>query len=606
MAAWSVPLEIALVTVLVFLPVLRADWVDWDDPTNFLDNSYYRGLGWPQLRWMMSATLMGHWIPVTWLTLGADYAIWGMNPFGYHLTSVILHALSAALFYQVAWRLLQLAAPAAAPIGRGLGAAAAALFFAIHPLRVESVAWITERRDLTSGLFFLLTIWCYLKAHERRETVRAGWRLAALVAAALALGSKSIVMGLPLVLVILDVYPLRRLGPVREWLGASARPVWIEKIPFLVLTVAVATVAYTVQRHTGYLTAATPSVRLAMTGYSICFHVWKTFAPLNLSPIYEMPPQLSLIESPYLPAVIAAIAVTVAVWLARRRWPAGLAVWATYLVLLAPVSGLAHTGYHLGADRNTYLSCASFAVLVGALVLGIAETWRRRSLQPAIAVTGLGLCALWIIGLGLSARVQTAVWRDSETLWRYAVEIDPACSVCQHNLGISVGRRGHYAEGLAAFGRAIALRPDRSEFRGNYGLLLMQMGRRAEGLAALRYRLADSPGDLVTRRNLALALIEDGRPEEAITELETVLRTQPDSVSALDTLGRAHLIEGRVEPAMAAFRHAIAVSPSDPVAHLGLARAYLAGGDRTAAREQLGILRTIDPRLAGQVEQEFR
>jgi Flp pilus assembly protein TadD len=270
------------------------------------------------------------------------------------------------------------------------------------------------------------------------------------------------------------------------------------------------------------------------------------------------------------------------------------------------VSGIVHTGYHLGADRNTYVPGAGFALLVGALVIAIGETWRRGKLRPAIAAIALSLCALWMVGLALAARIQTAVWHDSETLWRYAIEIDPTCSVCQHNLAVSVGRRGNYAEGLAAFGRAIALRPDRSEFQGNYGLLLMEMGRRAEGLAALRYRLADSPGDLVTRRNLALALIEDGRPGEAIKELEIVLRAQPDSVPALDTLGRAHLVEGRVEPAMAAFRRAIAVSPNDPVAHLGLARAYLAAGDRAAAHAQLAIVKTIDAGLAARVEQEFR
>src|SRR5712691_10127693 len=166
-AAWAVPVGIALATVVVFLPVLRAGFVDWDDPINFLENPYYRGLGWPQLRWMLTASVMGHWIPVTWLTLGADFAVWGMNPFGYHLTNLLLHTANGVLCYLVSRRLLGLAMPAASPGILTLGAAVAALYFAVHPLRVESVAWITERRDLTSGLFFLLTILAYLKAHER-------------------------------------------------------------------------------------------------------------------------------------------------------------------------------------------------------------------------------------------------------------------------------------------------------------------------------------------------------------------------------------------------------------------------------------------------------
>ncbi len=239
--AWrAAPLALALVTAVVFAPVLRGGFVDWDDPINFLENPYYRGLGWPQLRWMLTANVMGHWIPVTWLTLGADFAVWGMNPFGYHLTNLLLHAASAALFYLVARRLLGLAIPAASPGILSLGAAVAALYFAVHPLRVESVAWITERRDLTSGLFFLLTILAYLKAHERPPAVATGWRW--VVAGRGRAGAR------------LQVH---RDGPaagpahprclpaaagsgprVRDWWSAQARRVWREKIPFALLAVA--------------------------------------------------------------------------------------------------------------------------------------------------------------------------------------------------------------------------------------------------------------------------------------------------------------------------------------------------------------------------------
>lgn len=599
-------LSSALVTAAVFGPSLRHGFTDWDDPVNFLDNPYYRGLGWSQLRWMLTANLMGHWIPVTWLTLGVDYAIWGMNPFGYHLTSLLWHAASTVLFWLVAARLLALAMPTASPLMRGLGASAAALLFSIHPLRVESVVWITERRDLTSGFFFLLAVIAYLEVHAR-ATPRAGWRLVSLSATVLALGSKAIVMGLPLVLIILDIYPLRRLGPApRDWLDARARSVWLEKIPFVLLAVAAATMALHAQRSTGYLTPEPFGMRLAIAAHNIWFHVWKTFVPLDLSPVYELPRSVSLLQWPYLLSALATIGLTAGLWFLRDRWPAGLAAWAVYLVMLAPVSGIVHTGYHLGADRNTYVSCMGFAVLVGALVVAIGEAWRGATLRAHTAAVALALCGLWIVGLAVAARIQTAVWEDSETLWRYAVDIDPACAVCQHNLAVNVGHRRDYAESLAAFERAFALRPDRTEFRVSYGQLLMHIGRRAEGLAALRNRLADAPGDLVARRILALALLQDGRPGEAIRELQIVLRGQPDSSVALDALGRAYLMDGQTEPAVATFRRATAVSPKDPGARLGLARAHLAVGDRSAAREQIAILKTIDPGLAAQVVQEFQ
>ncbi len=605
--AWAVPVGIALATAAVFLPVLRAGFVDWDDPINFLENPNYRGLGWRQLRWMLTANVMGHWIPVTWLTLGADFAVWGMNPFGYHLTNLLLHAVSAALFYLVSRRLLGLAMPAASPGIVSLGATVAALYFAVHPLRVESVAWVTERRDLTSGLFFLLTILAYLKAHERPPAVKAGWRLAALGAAALALASKSIVMGLPLVLLILDAYPLGRLGPrVRDWWSAQAWPVWREKIPFAVLAVGAATAAYLVQRSTGYLTSTDPTGRIGMVAYNVWFHVWKTAVPLNLGPIYELPPQVNPFEPPYLLSAAGALAITAAVWLMRRRWPAGLAIWAFYLVMLAPVAGFVHTGNHLGADRNTYVPCMGFALLVGALAMSVVLAWRRGLLRTPIVAMALGIVAIWLGGLGLTARAQTSVWHDSETLWRYAIEVDPGCAICHHNLGIILGRRGDRAEAQALLERAIALRPDRSEFQGNYGLLLIQMGRRSEGLAKLRYRLDHNSRDVNTRVNLGIGLIEDGRPAEAVAELEQALRVKPDSVPALTSLGRALLTDGRAEPARAAFERALAINASDPVAHLGLARAHLALGDRAAAREQIPILDRLDPQLARMLEQETR
>ena len=606
--AWrAAPLALALVTAVVFAPVLRAGFVDWDDPINFLENPYYRGLGWRQLRWMLTANVMGHWIPVTWLTLGADFAVWGMNPFGYHLTNLLLHTASAVLFYLVSRRLLGLAMPAASPGILSLGAAVASLYFAVHPLRVESVAWITERRDLTSGLFFLLTILAYLKAHERPPAVRAGFRLAALGAAALALASKSIVMGLPLVLLILDAYPLGRLGPrVRDWSSAQAWPVWREKIPFALLAVGTAAAAYLVQRSTGYLTPADPSGRIGVVAYNVWFHIWKTVAPLNLGPIYELPPRVNPLELPYLLSAAGGLAITAAVWLLRRRWPAGLAIWAFYLVMLAPVTGIVHTGNHLGADRNTYVPCMGFALLVGALAVTVVLAWRRGVLRAPIVAMALGVVAIWIGGLALTARVQSFVWHDSETLWRYAIEVDPGCAICHHNLGTSLGRRGAWAEAQALLERAIVLRPDASEFRGTYGILLIQMGRRPEGLAQLRYRLDHNPRDVNTRVNLGIALIEDGRPGEAIAEIGQALRVKPDSVTALNALGRALLANGRAEPARAAFERALTINAADPVAHLGLARAHLARGDRASAREQIPVLERLDPQLARMLEQEIR
>jgi hypothetical protein len=204
-----IPLVLAVVTFLVFSPALGNGFVEWDDHVNLSENLGYRGLGWSELRWMFTSTRMGHYIPITWLTFGLDYTFWGMNPFGYHLTNNVIHAANAALFYLVALRLL---ARATALTGTALRASGvvAALFFALHPLRAESVAWATERRDVLAGFFFLLSVLLYLRASDDAGSARRRLLGGSVTCYALALLSKSIVMTLPLVLIVLDVYPLER------------------------------------------------------------------------------------------------------------------------------------------------------------------------------------------------------------------------------------------------------------------------------------------------------------------------------------------------------------------------------------------------------------
>src|SRR5213593_4610372 len=210
---WLVPSLIALVTFAAFLPALQNQFVSWDDPENFLDNAHYRGLGWSQLRWMWT-THQGHYIPLTWMTLGLDYLLWGMNPVGYHLTNLLLHMANAAVFYAIGVRLLGAAKPDEANgVREKLGAAVAALLFAVHPLRVESVAWATERRDVLCGLFYLLAVLAYLRAWRGPAdgAVARRWYWSSVVLFALALLSKAMAMTLPVTLLILDIYPLRRL-----------------------------------------------------------------------------------------------------------------------------------------------------------------------------------------------------------------------------------------------------------------------------------------------------------------------------------------------------------------------------------------------------------
>src|SRR5438034_7059139 len=345
--SWLVPVLIALVTFIAFLPTLRNQFVDWDDFKNFLDNPYYRGLAWTQLRWMWT-THLGHYIPLTWMTFGLDYLLWGMNPLGYHLTNLLLHSANGVVFFFVVCRILARALPGLSERGHALAVSAgvAALVFAIHPLRVESVAWATERRDVLSGLFYLLTILMYLWAYEFRARCR-GWYWLAVAVFVCALLSKSMVVNLPVVLLILDVYPLRRLGGAIGWWSEPARRVYVEKIPFVLLAGAASAIAVIAQFSVGAaLSLAQLSMpgRLAISAYGLSFYLWKMVVPVNLSPLYPLPAEISLSALPFLHSYGVVVAITALAWTLRRRVPGLLAAWLAYVVVLSPVLGIFQSG----------------------------------------------------------------------------------------------------------------------------------------------------------------------------------------------------------------------------------------------------------------------
>src|SRR5207249_1919349 len=364
---WLAPSLVALVTLAAFLPTLHNQFVNWDDDVNFLDNPHYRGLGWSQLRWMWTTFHMAHYIPLTWMTLGMDYLLWGMNPVGYHLTSLLLHVTSAVVVFFLARRFLTLALPRASGRGHALTVSAgfAALVFAIHPLRVESVAWATERRDVLSGLFYLLTLLMYLRACERDAPGRRSyWLSVALFGCALL--SKSMAVSLPVVLLILEVYPLRRLGGSLGWSRASARRVYVEKIPFVLLAAAASAIALMAQlSNRGMVSVAHLSAldRLAVSTYGLSFYLWKTVVPLDLSPLYMLPQTVNPAATPFIVSYGGVLAVTAIALALRRRCPGLPAAWLEYVVVLLPVLGIAQNGPQIAADRYTYLAAPGWAIL---------------------------------------------------------------------------------------------------------------------------------------------------------------------------------------------------------------------------------------------------
>src|SRR5438309_1242477 len=482
-----IPLGLVLAVLAVFAVGLRNEFVQWDDYNNLVDNSHFRGLGWAQVRWMFPTTLMGHYIPLTWLTFGLDYVIWGMQPAGYHFTNLVLHAANAALFYWISRRVLTAAAPAAGETALRAGAAVAALFFAVHPLRAESVAWATERRDVLSGLLFLTCILTYLRAASAEAPRRRRLLALSLAAFALAMLAKSIVMTLPLLLLVLDWYPLRRLRPLR-WSPQTLR-VLLEKLPFVAVGVGGAAVSYWAVGHNEFFTPMTkyplPS-RIAMALYSTVFYVSKTVLPIDLSPLYELPLRVDPLDPQFLGAAIAVALVSVTLVALAGRWPAGLAAYAWYAIVLAPVGGLVHAGHQLAHDRYSYLSCLPFALLVGGGVV-------------------------WLIGV------------HAEAALRRALDVKPAELAVFNNLGHALNEQGRFAEAIPYLRRALTLDEHNVVARANLGAALVGVGRLDEAITEVRRAADEEPFAEAPRIVFVRAYRKAGKMAEMQQQL-TILR----------------------------------------------------------------------------------
>ena len=634
----TVALLVFTITVAVFVPALQGQFLNWDDSTLFTKNQDFRGLGWTQLRWMFTTTLAGHYMPLTWLTLGLNYSLGGMNPWGYHLVAILLHATNAVLFYLVARRLLAAtlgpvttgAGSAGPPPEVTAGAALAALVFAIHPQRVESVAWVTERGTLVSGAFYLIAALGYLRAVASTGALRwRWWGICSVAAFAAALLSKGLAVSLPVTLLILDVYPLRR-AQGRGW------TVLREKGPYFVVA-GVGTVVILFARNQGAQWSAFSQfgvdARLAFAAYSFWFYPASTVWPIGLTPLYEVPVSPGLLHGRFLAPLLALLVVTGALVLLRRRLPGVLAAWLHSAVVVAPVSGLAHSGSQLVSDRYSYLAALGWALVAGYGVIWGTRLRRQGRLSGWVSAVGAGGVVLLVAALGLSTWGQSGTWRDSETLWRWATEQDPTCAMCEAILGEAIvygstSGRARLDEGEAHVRHAIELRPTMPLPYYTLGSMRLARGQYADAEANLKRYIAISPSLSQGPARLALVYLVEGRTADALPLLRRArqlgglppsagttapisggatavdpafveaVRMMGDRWEDLEYLGQALVQQGKDAQAVLPLEAASAIAPGAPGPRFWLARAYETIGQADRAREQREVLRRLDPQAA--------
>lgn len=567
----AIGLGLFLVTVLLFSRAIGNAFVNYDDPDYVTGNvPVQSGLGAATVSWALTAGTASNWHPLTWLSHALDVSLFGLNPRGHHATSVLLHGLNAALVFFLLVRLT----------GARWTSAVAAALWAWHPLRVESVAWVAERKDVLSGLFWFVALLAYATYVEQRRAARPGAArlyVVALVAFALGLMAKPMLVTLPCVLVLLDVWPLRRWPLVPAQRGSGDAIGWMlwEKIPFFALSVASSVVTYLVQERGGSVSVAlTFGERVANAFVAVVLYLANFVWPFDLAVLYPHPGTWPTRQVVACVAIIGGLT-ALAVWQWRRRpW---LAVgWGWFLGTLVPVIGLVQVGIQSRADRYTYLPI---------LGLQLAVLWTvRTSLVSPASRRAWGVAAAAGLAL-LAARTwdQTGVWRDSYTLFDHALAVTKHNYLAYDNRGFHLAQSGRYDEAMADYQRALAIKPDYLNANNNFGHALQALNRPADAVPWLRRALATNPQQLEVRNNLANALSDTGQLAEAAEHYDFVLAQQPRHVNALNGSAVLLAMQNRLPEARARLERSLEIQPNNPSALNNLGNVCAMQGERDVA-----------------------
>jgi len=600
---WLAASLLGLLTLAVFLPTTACGFVNWDDDYYVYANPVVLGgLTTDGVRHALTDSFVSNWAPLTILSYQLDATVFGIRAWGFHLTSAVLHALAVALLYVALVRMT----------GSAGRSAAASLLFAVHPLRVESVAWVSERKDVLCVLFLALS----LLAYDRYCRRPGPGRYAAVVAAMLGgLLAKSMLVTLPVLLLLADVWPLGRLRlpgvgqpgvgltgagqPTRGDREASPYPsaglvrCLLEKVPLAALSVVFAGITLVTQTEAMREEESLPlvSARIPNAIHSLAWYAWKTLWPTGLCPFHRHAG--TAMAWPVLAAGTLAVAAAAVVAVrSARRHPAVTWGLAWYAVSLVPVIGLVQVGSHGTAERYTYIPHVGLLV---AAVWGLADAAAargvsRRALAAATVVAATALVML-------TGR-QIATWKDSDTLWNHAIAIDPLNFVAHFTYGELLRERGDFAAAIRHYREALK-KQDIPLVHNSLGLALVDAGSVEEGMEHYRRSLALDPNYMPTLNNVGLALLGAGRLDEAVERFEAVLALQPAHGDALHNLLLAQAARGDLPAAISAGRRLVVVRPDSAEARSRLGQLLLKEGRPEQAVEELRQAARIDPNYPG-------
>lgn len=660
---WAIALFLSLITFISYLPALTSGFVDWDDDVYILQNPYIQSIDANFFRWVFTSYFFTNWHPLTVFSFAVDYSVWELNPFGYHLTNLILHILNTCLVFTLTLILMMLRKPYIATRKfRVITAFATALLFGIHPIHVESVAWVSERKDVLYGFFFLLAILAYLRYVSIGTKRKWFYYSLCLAFFVLSLMSKAMAVTFPVVLLILDLYPIERFKE-----GTKLIKILFDKIPFLVLSLITSFIAILAQGMSGALVPLehiplASRILVAMSSY--IFYLTKMVFPLKLSPFYPYPDPTDVFSFVFVGSAILFVAITVfSLWKIRKKRQFS-AIWLYYIITLMPVIGIIKAGEFAAADRYTYLPTLSLLLFAGTGVGSFFDKPRAKWFRVTVIAI---LFALF--GLLMARNInQATIWHDSVALWSYeinlypdvptayinrgmayrssgnyrsaiddltiGIELNPALSyayfnrgytfmdaedykraiadftraielspkpylaVAYMNRGIAYWSSGDFQRGTADLTRAIELDPKYADAYYNRGYILMEHGDFSLAIEDITISIKLKPRFAEAYNSRGAAFIGLGNYHKALNDLLTAIELDPKLAEAYNNLGSTYGELGNYKQAIAEFSKAIELNPEHKRAHYNRGIAYAESGDIQSAITDFKRVIEIDPKDA--------
>jgi tetratricopeptide (TPR) repeat protein len=568
-------LGLALAVGIVFGQTVRYEFINYDDDLYIYENpAVTGGFDLHKIAWVfMHNNGFDGWFPLTDVSHMLDWQFYGPNAGGHHLTNVLLHTATVILLFLVLQK----------TTGATWRSAFVATFFAIHPLRVESVAWVAERKDVLSGLFFVLTLWMWARYAQKRPVAEiqkssAGkfpwfpdprqWTLdycLALVFFALGLLSKPMLVTLPFILLLLDRWPLNRMSHLAVYPPRLRLQAWLglilEKTPFLLFSVAMCMVTVLSQK-TLVLMAKTSSLswRLGNILQAYVDYMKHMVYPAGLHLLYSPPETHLEIVSLVLSILILGF-ISAGTIVGRRKYPYLMVGWLWYLGMFVPVIDIVQVGVQARADRYTYLPQIGLYIVIVWGTVELCGSWRFRRVVLGSAA------GIIVAALMTTAYVQTKYWKNSVSLWEQTLAYTPQSYIAHCNLGIVLANQGQLDEAIQHFDRALQFKPDDLKVYNNLGKVLMAQGKLNEAVQAFDRAQQINPEDATAWNNLGVAFAAQGKPDEAIQHYERSLRIQPNYVDALYNLGNALMTQGRLDEAAHEYEQALQLNPNFAEVH---------------------------------------